>query len=323
MKEKKERVYFENIQYHIIRILEASRVSVKICVAWITWDVYAPVLKKLAARGVEVKIIYNNDDKNMQSEILGEVDGVALFPISARKYGSLMHNKFCMVDDALLMTGSFNWSRTAQSHFENIVILENHYELIKKFNHEFDDLLHYFESYKNKIKIICGSADDGSNHLCRSHAYHVGVLGGSSGIDESSTVSVWKICNSYKHAQKLSATDEIFINSTLLGVGDDYEHYETAYDIEAMREDYVSERRKVEKIRKYFERRHKIRIHAVGIVGIVNEGAYLKGYESPECALQMIWTDMYYRKIIPSEIYDWDSDDIEDLIKEVNDSSYS
>jgi len=321
MNEKKESVYFENIQYHILRNLNKAKASIKICVAWITWDVYAPHLKKLAERGVRVEIIYNNDSKNIRADVLEDIEGIRLVPINARRHSSLMHNKFCIIDDSLLMTGSFNWSRTAESHFENIVILQNHFTLINDFNHEFEDLLHYFESYKNKIKILCNSTEDGNRHPCRSHAYHVGVIGAPSGIHESSTVCVWKICNAYKHAEKLSTSDEVFLNSNLLGVGDDLEE-EEIYDKNSMHETFKRERGKIQRIRRYFKSRHNINIHAVGFAGMTNQNEYIKGYESAEYALQMMWIDMYYRKTIPSEIYEWDSDNIEEVIQEALSSAY-
>ncbi|ATV16753.1 hypothetical protein CFN58_07600 [Pseudomonas avellanae] len=321
MKEKKESVFFENIQHHIINNLKRAKESIRICVAWITWDVYAPHLRNLAERGVDIKIIYNNDDKNVKSEILKDVHGIALYPISARKYSSLMHNKFCIIDDSVLMTGSFNWSRTAESHFENIVILQNHYQLVSSFRHEFYDLISYFDSYQKRVKIVCGR-DDGNKFPCRSHVYHVGVFGGASGIHESSTVSVWRICNAYKHAEVISISDEIFINSNLLGTNDDFEEDEI-YDLDSMRENYAKERNKIQRVRDYFQRRHGIHIHAVGFVDMTNGDEYIKGYDQyPEYALQIIWTDMYYRKVVPTEIYEGESDDIENLIHDEVNSAY-
>ncbi|MFJ5236995.1 phospholipase D-like domain-containing protein [Pseudomonas neuropathica] len=313
--EKKESVFFENIQYHILHALNSARVSIKICVAWITWDVYAPHLKKLASRGVKIIVIYNNDCKNSKANLLDNVDGIELLPINARRQSSLMHNKFCVIDDSILVTGSFNWSRTAESHFENIVILRNHFVLVNAFNHEFDDLMNYFESYKNRTVIHCLSTQEGNRYPCRSHAYYVGVLGAASGIHEGSTVDVWKICNAYKHAEKISTSDEIFLNSNLFGDEYDFDDEEVC-DQHSMREIYVKERARINRVRQYFQKRHGMSIHAVGYANLMNHNEYLKGYESPEHALSMIWIDMYYRKTIPFDIYEWESDDIEGIICE-------
>jgi hypothetical protein len=149
----------------------------------------------------------------------------------------------------------------------------------------------------------------------------VGVIGAPSGIHESSTVCVWKICNAYKHAEKLSTSDEVFLNSNLLGVGDDLEE-EEIYDKNSMHETFKKERGKIQRIRRYFKSRHNINIHAVGFAGMTNQNEYIKGYESAEYALQMMWIDMYYRKTIPPEIYEWDSDNIEEVIQEALSSAY-
>ncbi|PHP91278.1 hypothetical protein CBF17_024185, partial [Pantoea agglomerans] len=52
-----------------------------------------------------------------------------------------MHHNFCIIDDATLITGSYNWSSSAAYHYENIVIIKNDFKLIRQFKHEFTDLL--------------------------------------------------------------------------------------------------------------------------------------------------------------------------------------
>lgn len=296
--------------------MRICQTSLKVCVAWISWDVYAPHFINLAARGVAVEIIFNNDQKNSRASLLEGVSGITLFPINARRYSSLMHNKFCIIDDEMLLTGSFNWSVTAETHFENILILNSHYELINKFKHEFEDLIAYFSSYKNSTKTVCNSDEDGKTHRCRSHTYNIGILGAASGTHEQSTVHVWKVCNTYKHAEKISESDEIFLSSHLLESYDD--DSDENYDKSAMQVEFSKQREKIKNIVSYFKNRHGVAIHAVGVVAILNENEHMHYNEPAEYDLSMMWRDMYYRKIIPDEFYESESEGIEEIISDSN-----
>ena len=55
-----------------------------------------------------------------------------------------MHNKFAIVDDYLLLTGSFNWTDNAVNrNCENILITSD-IEVIKKYKDEFNKLWNKF-----------------------------------------------------------------------------------------------------------------------------------------------------------------------------------
>ncbi len=51
-----------------------------------------------------------------------------------------MHDKFAVVDEAVVMTGSFNWTTQAvRNNQENILFIENE-ELARKYLQEFNKL---------------------------------------------------------------------------------------------------------------------------------------------------------------------------------------
>lgn len=81
-----------------------------------------------------------------------------------------MHSKYIVVDDKKLLTGSFNWSVSAEyNHFENIIVVDGaiHPEIVESFNTDFsqiknmnresfEPLVENFEvSAKNKEKVKC------------------------------------------------------------------------------------------------------------------------------------------------------------------------
>ena len=53
---------------------------------------------------------------------------------------SHMHHKFCVIDNRILMTGSFNWTRHASAmNYENITITTNK-ELVKQYQIYFNNM---------------------------------------------------------------------------------------------------------------------------------------------------------------------------------------
>jgi cardiolipin hydrolase len=65
-----------------------------------------------------------------------------------------MHNKFVVVDDAYLLTGSFNWTvQAGLNNQENLLVVDNPYYL-EKYNTEFEKL------WKN----FAGNTVDGKEH---------------------------------------------------------------------------------------------------------------------------------------------------------------
>jgi len=78
----------------------------------------------------EVRLISNIRD-------LSE-EGISIRTDSAKN--ALMHNKFVIIDQRILMTGSYNWTvRATKQNQENVVIIENNY-LVDTFTAEFNKL---------------------------------------------------------------------------------------------------------------------------------------------------------------------------------------
>ena len=61
-----------------------------------------------------------------------------------------MHNKFCLIDDKFLITGSFNWTTQAVKYNQENIIITDSNDLVSKYVHEFERLWKLFE--KNVVK---------------------------------------------------------------------------------------------------------------------------------------------------------------------------
>ncbi|MFT2097641.1 phospholipase D-like domain-containing protein [Marinomonas sp. 2405UD66-6] len=297
--------YFEDIDREIIKLLRSSRKSVRICVAWISKQVYAPVLQGLALRRVKVEVVFNNDPTNTNHGLL-TTNLYATYAIDTRLATAFMHNKFCVIDDEIVITGSFNWSRKAKDSFENIVVIKQDYKLVKKFLHEFYDLVSYYQAFSSNYVEKCH---------CRSSSYNLAIMGSESGIYEESKIDVWTLCVKNQHVSHVGEEYEQYLQ-TQLGMKDTPIWDDGYYDKESMLNEFYQERDQLASLQQYFNQRNGNKIHAVGVVAMANLNGHLEWNEEPEYIVNIIWRDMYFRKIIPDALYDDGDDGINKIITE-------
>lgn len=132
----KQEVYFKNIQSKISELLDTAEFEVKIAVAWFTDEYLIKKLKKLAKAGINVTIIIYEDRIN-KKDLFEE-----LYNLNCKIYLSkkLMHNKFCIIDNDVVINGSYNWTYSAHSNSENITVTYSNLEFTKNFIEEFNKL---------------------------------------------------------------------------------------------------------------------------------------------------------------------------------------
>lgn len=295
--------HFEDIECHIIKLLRSSNTSIEICVAWINHQIYSSVLEEIARKGVKVEIIFNNDLTNANHGI-NVSNHYITYPISTRLKTAFMHNKFCIIDDETIITGSFNWSKKAKDSFENIVVIRNDYKLVKSYLHEFYDLIAYNKAF---------SISSTSKCYCRSNIYNLAIMGSESGLYQESKIDIWSLCVKNQHFSHIGEEYEQYLQ-THLGFVDaptwDADHY----DKHSMQNEFRQERNQITSLQQYFNGRKGIKVQAVGVITMSNPNEHIEWGEDPEYIINIIWRDMYYRKIIPVALYDDDSGAIEEII---------
>jgi phosphatidylserine/phosphatidylglycerophosphate/cardiolipin synthase-like enzyme len=120
--------YFSNIRSHIQTELKSAKDSIFVAVAWFTDAKLLDILCQKATNGLDVQLIVMDDDITRNCSIdynKLEVCGGKVFQINNEITGTLMHNKFCVIDKTNTITGSYNWSIKAQSNHENITITKD------------------------------------------------------------------------------------------------------------------------------------------------------------------------------------------------------
>ncbi|EKZ9203354.1 hypothetical protein RFA42_004169 [Vibrio vulnificus] len=301
----KTETYFEDIQYHILHKIRGAKESIRICVAWISGDLYDQELRALAKKGVKIEVIFNDDSTNANYGISNGWN-IDSYPINTRLSSAFMHNKFCIIDEQILITGSYNWSKKAGDSFENIVMIYNDYELIKSYLHEFYDLIAYYRGYSQNYISKCS---------CRSNIFHLAVMGPEEGLYSESKIDIWSICVKNHHVSHLGEEYTQHLRG-YLGLKDAPDWKESPYTKYSMQGEFSQERSQIESVQSYFNQKGGIRVHAVAEIGSTNWHEQIEYGDAPEYVLSIIWRDMYFRKIIPETIYDDGYDGINKIISE-------
>lgn len=127
----------------IRRLLARARSSVDVCVFTVTDDRVTSAILDAYRRQVKVRIITDDDkscDRGSDVERLAEA-GV---PVRIDRSEYHMHHKFALFDRSLLLTGSYNWTRTAADRNEENFIITGDRRFIEPFGKLFDELWERF-----------------------------------------------------------------------------------------------------------------------------------------------------------------------------------
>lgn len=127
----------------IVGAFNRARRRVDVCVFTITDNRIVDALLAAHRRGVSLRII-TDDDKAYDRG--SDVDRLRAAGVAVRVDDSPhhMHHKFALFDDEMMVTGSYNWTRSAaESNHENLVVTDDA-ELVHAFKKTFSRLWDQF-----------------------------------------------------------------------------------------------------------------------------------------------------------------------------------
>lgn len=134
--------YFQNLPAVVCRYLDGATRHIRIAVCWFSHrDIFDLLLQKLRA-GVAVELILEYDNQNIRPQGL---DFQRFIKLGGQLYAyrdtALMHHKFALLDDRVVLTGSYNWTYT--NNAENLVSLAD------------PGVLSAFRDEFNRLKSLC------------------------------------------------------------------------------------------------------------------------------------------------------------------------
>lgn len=155
-------VHFTKIKQEIIRHINNAHSEIKVAVAWLTDEDIIRTLTQKQKHGVEVEIVISDSKENFRNtrKFHDFLKSKGKLFIAHHKF---LHHKFCVIDNSLIINGSYNWTYYAQSNEENIMVislnvdLEQDSKLLQKFT-----VKHRF--FCNKLSTLITHSTDLNNY---------------------------------------------------------------------------------------------------------------------------------------------------------------
>lgn len=138
-------VYFENIQKEIIDRISNAAISIKVAVAYFTDNELLELLISKASNGISVELIIADQEINFTNNMRLLFDKFVqsngnLYISIDEANGGTFHNKFCIIDDLCVISGSYNWTKKAQRNLENIDVINNQEIPIRIYIQQFESI---------------------------------------------------------------------------------------------------------------------------------------------------------------------------------------
>lgn len=112
--------HFQDIQDRILEALDEAKVSIIVVMTWFTNETLFQKLVDKHKQGLDVKLAIFDDGINRKHGV--DITQLPHVKIKAQR-GGFMHNKFCVIDNQIVITGSYNWSDNAEfKNDENVTV---------------------------------------------------------------------------------------------------------------------------------------------------------------------------------------------------------
>jgi mitochondrial cardiolipin hydrolase len=124
----------------VLRQFQKARQAADVCVFTITDDRITRAILDTHARGVAVRVLTDNDKAH---DLGSDIDRLRAAGIPCKMdvgNAAHMHHKFALFDGRRLMTGSFNWTRSASEQNEENLIVTADPVLVAAFAGRFEAL---------------------------------------------------------------------------------------------------------------------------------------------------------------------------------------
>jgi len=130
----------------IINQINSATSHLNICVFTISDDSITQAILTSHKRGTNVRIITDNDKSHDEGSDIEQIarEGIA---VKMDRTSNHMHHKFMVTDEKAIITGSYNWTRSAANFNHENVLLSKEAGLVKSYLNEFDHLWKLMEAY--------------------------------------------------------------------------------------------------------------------------------------------------------------------------------
>lgn len=151
----KTEVYFsanDNPEQVIIKAMDDAKTSIDVCLYSLTNTNIADALIKAYKRGVAVRVILSKKQAGSKGCKGAYLDkgGVLVFYDASH---TLQHIKHAIIDDKIVITGSYNWAeRSKKATAEILLVISNEPKVAEKYKKMF--LVHHLCGVKESLRSI-------------------------------------------------------------------------------------------------------------------------------------------------------------------------
>ena len=136
--EKVNTAKFSNLENDLLRELENAKAIIIVCVAWFTNPILSQKLLDKLNDGCEVRVIINDDGINKLHSV--DLSGIPHKKVRGERKG-IMHKKYCVIDNNVVIEGSYNWTTNAEHrNEEEFTIHRNDVDLASQFTKDFNSI---------------------------------------------------------------------------------------------------------------------------------------------------------------------------------------
>ncbi len=134
----------------ILRELDKDCQSVTVALYFFTRRELAEALVKAKMRGASVEVLLDKSQENRKDSLV-DLLLASDIPVYIDTEHRIMHNKFAIIGKSTVITGSQNWTYSAEKkNAENTLVIRNNYHLASKYRDT-------FQALKGKARLLVRS----------------------------------------------------------------------------------------------------------------------------------------------------------------------
>ena len=142
------KLFHKGLAKKVLTNLMNSKSEVRVAVEFFTNPIFSKALIKLHESGVKIELIVSDDSMNFTNPKINFQKLIDLgIKMRVSKSPNTMHNNFCIIDERLIVTGTYSWTLKAEHYNFDTIIVSNDKELI-------NDYLDYFQEITDKTTEI-------------------------------------------------------------------------------------------------------------------------------------------------------------------------
>jgi len=124
----------------IVRTIGEAHQSIRVAAYTFTSHTIAEALANAHKRGVNVRVVLNKSQRTNRSSVAGWLGDTGI-PVRFNGRYAIMHDKFLIIDDITLETGSFNFTKAAETrNAENVIVIHDDPNAVANFTQQWEKL---------------------------------------------------------------------------------------------------------------------------------------------------------------------------------------